>query len=141
MRTRILPHEEWERLEAESLPPTFPYSDDVAVVVVEDDSGRIVGTLTAVTIVHLEGMWIDPEHRGKGGVARALVRQATAVARHRGDRWVLGGMANGDERMERILARLGGVRIPATFWALGIGEGPRLRVAEDQEGEMRCLQQ
>ena len=132
---RILPVEEWGRLQAEQLPPTIPYvpPHDVAVVVVEDDAGEIVACMSVLKVTHFEGVWVDPAWRGNAGVMRPLLRQAYAVPAVRGERWVFGGAKDGDGLMARFLARLGGVAMPMRFSALWVGE----KVQEQET----CLQQ
>lgn len=69
MTTRVLPPEEWPRLqgtELETVWPTLP-QDEARIVVVED-AGQIIGCWAAFRAVHVEGVWIHPDHRGKVGV-------------------------------------------------------------------------
>lgn len=103
------------------MPPSLPYGRDIDFVVVEKD-GKVVACVSVVGITHLEGLWIDPEHRGNAGVVRALLRQASTLPRVRGEQWVMGGAANGDDRMRGFMERLGGVPMPVEFYALWVGE-------------------
>lgn len=118
MIARILPPEEWPRTNILPLAP-YIHPDNAAMVVVEDSAGEVVASLAVLRATHFEGLWIDPECRGNAGVARALIRLATALARSRGEQWVFGAVT--DDRMRSMLGRLGGVRMPADFYALGIG--------------------
>ncbi len=73
MTQRELPKHEWPRLvgtELEAVMSTLP--EDVKVVVVEDESGAIIGCWAAMPVMHVEGVWIAPAHRGRTAVARRL---------------------------------------------------------------------
>lgn len=67
---RVLPPEEWGRLDGE-LAPMVPFFDParVKIVVVEDD-GVIVAHGVCYTVDHVDGVWIAPSHRGNTAVTR-----------------------------------------------------------------------
>ena len=120
MSARVLPPEEWDRLDDPRLPvPFVPYvnPENAEVVVVEQD-GRIVAMMTVFKATHIEGPWIDPEARGLG-VTRSLLRRATELAREDGSRWVYAGAA--DDRMRGILGRLKAVQIPMDTYVMPLG--------------------
>ena len=125
MKTRILKREEWPRLEAAAQSPVFQHADqrDVAMVVVENAAGEIVGSMAVLSITHFENAWVSPAHRSKAGVLRALLRQAFAIAEVRGERWVMAGALDDDDAMLEYLRRLGGVCMPVRFHALPTGGG------------------
>lgn len=112
MSARVLPRDEWGRLEGNGPCDLAPLTPGAKVVAVEVD-GRIVAALGVMPMVHFEGAWVDPAHRS-AGVVRGLVRKAFDVA---GCPWIVAGSA--DERMEKVLTRLGAHRIDASFWILG----------------------
>jgi GNAT superfamily N-acetyltransferase len=118
MKTRILPREEWARLERSQMPP-FPgvRAEDVAVVVVED-AEKVIGCMTVLRATHFEGLWLDPEQRS-AGVSRALVRAAVKAARLWTDDWVFAGAA--DDRMRDVLDRLGAIRLPIESYVMALG--------------------
>ena len=120
MTARILPPEEWSRLDPGRVPPLFLHCPpgDADVVVVEDEKGSIIGTVTVLKATHLECLWIEADHRN-AGVARSLLRKACEVAAERGSTWVLGNSA--DEQMQGIMRRLGGQPFAAPFYLLPIG--------------------
>ncbi len=101
MNVRVLPPEEWPRLTELQQPQFVEYvqPEDIDVVVVEE-AGKIVATMSVLRAVHIEGTWIDPEHRNPG-VRRGLLRLAGQVARDRGARWAFTGAA--DEQTKRML--------------------------------------
>ena len=123
MNARILSPEEWERLEMPGLPELFRYVEpqNVAVVVVENDSGEIEASVMALQVTHFEGLWIKPEARGNAGVFRALMRQAYALPRLRKENWVFGGAEDGDGQMDTLCTRLGGRALPVKFYAMPVG--------------------
>jgi hypothetical protein len=124
VRPRILRAEEWGRINSPDLPTLLPYVEpqNIAVVVVEDDAGEIAACVSVLQASHFEGLWIKPEHRGNAGVFRALIRQAYAVPRMRGEQWVFGGAEDGDARMDKLCCRLGGQSLPVRFYAMPVGE-------------------
>ena len=115
MTARILPRSEWGKLEAESLPPSFPnyFPSELEVVVVEDE-GKIVARMFVMRLTHLEGAWIHPEYKH---ATTHLLRKTFEVAQRWPDKWVLGGAE--DEQMRGIIERLGGIRWPGDFYVLG----------------------
>lgn len=117
IRTRILPPAEWDRLERPQIPPLYPYvnPEDVAVIVVEDRD-EIIGCVSVLRATHFESLWIHPCFRGNAGVGRALLRQGTAMARTWGANWAFGDIES--EKMRGLVERLGGVKVPADFYAL-----------------------
>jgi GNAT superfamily N-acetyltransferase len=123
-RARVLPVEEWSRLDGTELEPllhrwcAMPGGVDVDVVVVERD-GRIVGRWLRLTMHHVEGLWIDPEFRGRSGIARRLWAAMKDVCRGRGADTVLTGAQTDDVR--RLLEHAGADPLP-TQYVLPMGE-------------------
>ena len=111
MTTRILPPEEYARLEGIGPAKLLPFTP--MDVIVTEDGGRITGALGLLPILHAEGFWIDPEARGKAGVFRALRRELFSRAD-----WVMAGSQDGDTAMESMLTRMGAVRVPMSVWIL-----------------------
>ena len=123
MITRILPPSEWHRLvgtEAESIVPGLQ-PDDTRVLVVEQN-GQIVGTWTLLRFVHVECIWIDPQHRRKAGVAVRLLRGMVDLARAWGARSVL--TASVTPEVTTMIQRLGGLPIPGEHFAIPVGGAP-----------------
>lgn len=98
MTTRILPREEYEKLSATEIPQVLPYMrpEDVQVVVVEDDEGRVIGAWAVLRVVQLEGVWIAPSHRKRGRVAGLLKDATLALARTLAPTWAFTGAQTAD---------------------------------------------
>jgi len=127
--TRILPQEEWPRLngtEAETLWPLLD-PENARVLAVEED-GKIVGTWTLMRAVHAECIWIAPSHRGVFGVAKRLLRAMREVVTEWGtDRVITGSI---DPHVTDLIVRLGGFPLPCQSFIL-----PTERVKErEMEG-------
>lgn len=120
MKARVLPPEEWSKLERTGVKVvTGLHPKDQHVVVVEDAEGKVIACMTVLRATHLEGAWIDPEHRN-AGVTRRLMGLSWAIAGALGTEWMFAGAA--DERMRDILGRLGGVKVPGLdTYMLGLG--------------------
>jgi hypothetical protein len=74
--TRELPPDEWSKLAGTSFDELWPRLPDMAgvrVLVVEDESGAILGCWGLLQIWHLEGLWIAPTQRAKPAVGRRLL--------------------------------------------------------------------
>jgi hypothetical protein len=111
MTRRILPREEWSRLEQSSLGWLLPHlPEDAAIVIVEDDAHAIVGHLAFVTFRHAHGLWIDPAHRGRAAVLRHLYEGLYEEAARIGAASIWMGAA--DAQMASILDTLGAVEPP-----------------------------
>lgn len=121
MRTRVLGPAEWYRLDATNLPPLMAMMrpQDCVPIVVESDEGEILASLAVLRVAHLEGMWVNPEHRN-AGVVRSLIRGVVPIAREWSNGWAFGGAA--DEKMRAILNGLGGVKVPMDLYALALKE-------------------
>lgn len=117
MITRILPQEEWPRLdgtEAETLWPNLnPITSRVIVV---EDEGQIVATWVMLSMVHAECLWIAPEKRGSFGVTRRLLSGMKEAAADFGALAVL--TASISEHVSGLIKRLGGQRLPGETFVL-----------------------
>lgn len=122
MISRTLPQGEWGKLSNEDLAGLMRYAhpEDIRVAVVEDE-GKIVGRCVVLKLTHLEGLWMDQEHKN-AGVTSALLGQVVKTAREFANQAVIAGAADGDERMYSLLARLGADRLPVSFFTLALGD-------------------
>lgn len=118
MRARVLEPGEWDKVSDVPIMLRYAQPQDVQVVVVENNEGKIVGQMIVLRIAHLEGAWIDPEYRN-AGVVGELLKKTCETAQPWANEFVMAGAA--DENMVRILARLGAVHLPLQIYALGIG--------------------
>lgn len=126
MIARFLPPEEWNRVEGTETPALLPFvaPQNVSVLAVEDDEGKILASLCAHQVTYLEGLHFAPEAKGNAGVMRALLRMIAGLSAARGERWVLAGgdgSARG-ERMAGYLRRLGGQELPVRVFMVGTGD-------------------
>lgn len=117
MNARILPPEEWSKLQQ---PPAWSVKpEDISVVVVEDGE-RIVACMTVLRATHFEGTWVSPDHRN-GGVVRRLLRLASTTARQWGSQWAFTGAA--DDTMHAILGRMGAEFVPMSTYVISTDFG------------------
>jgi hypothetical protein len=119
MTTRLLPHEEWTRLDPEKmkLPAIGGAAVDGSVLVVEDDQGVIIGCWSVITCVHVEGAWIDPRYRGKVAVGRRLWNAMKSVVKQRG---AMGALmcAVTAESQTRIEKKMHGIEVLGKHFAV-----------------------
>jgi hypothetical protein len=117
LATRILPREEYGRLEGTEL-ADVPVPDGASVVVVEDEDA-IVGCWMLVTVCHAEGVWIAPAYRRKGGVALRLLRGMRTLAKAHGASQVCTSSLDGS--VTRLIERLHGQRLPGEHFLFPVG--------------------
>ena len=117
---RILPRDEWHRLdeEARALYETMA-PEDVAVVVVED-GGAIVARMAVLRVPHWESFWMADDRVGNAGVTRALLRAATEKVKEWAPNWFLANAEPGP--MTDTLKRLGGQWLPIHTFMLPLEE-------------------
>lgn len=120
MITRLLPRAEWsDRLIGTDLAAAVTYLPADAQVLIVEDAGQILGCWAAMSYVHLEGLWIHPDHRGKASVGRRLLSGMRHVARALGVGVVL--TAATDDRVRDLIRQVGGVELPGTHHVIPIG--------------------
>lgn len=119
MKARVLPREEWGKLDVSGF-PTVGSSlrpEDSEVVVVEDGD-KIVATMSTFRVTHFESLWVDPEYRGNAGVARMLLKAGIQSAKKWTDEWVWG--SSGTDHMDDILTRVGAKKMPVSTFVVPI---------------------
>lgn len=125
MTHRLLPPDEWPRLaDTPQLGPVWaqlPVAS--ASVLVVEDGDRIVGTWAFLHVLHAEGVYVDPAHRGRGAVARHLWRGMREIARLTGAAAVWTG-ANTDDVAALLLAH-GATKFPVDSYVLPLPNGVR----------------
>jgi len=120
MKDRILPPEEWPRVEHLPVSPLIQLMEpkNIDVVVVEDDDGKIVAACCVLHMSELEGFWIDPDHGTTPGVARRLLRSIFRRVVAREEWWAFAGVSACDAKFNGYIERLGGVSLPAKFYVI-----------------------
>ena len=123
MKVRTLPREEWDRARDTGAPWMPCVRDgDRSVVVVENEAGEIVGSLSVLRQTRLEGAYVAPQGKN-GGVVRALLRGAMDVARQKyGDEWAF--IDAMDQEIFSIVERLGGEALPGATCIVPIPKLP-----------------
>lgn len=117
MTTRVLPPAEWPRLAGTELETVWPQLPrDAAVVLVVEDGDAIIACWALITVRHVEGVWIAPEHRGRASVARRLLS---------GMRELTGGgavfTAALTPEVEALLEGLRAEKLPGEHYVLTLG--------------------
>ena len=117
MTHRLLPREEWDKLEGTGLEQLTPYLPPEAWILVVEEGSDIVAAWSAFPRWHFEGIWIAPPYRGRAG--RHLLVGMREEAGERGIERVL--TAAVDEQVEEYLERIGAEALPGTHyvWPLG----------------------
>ena len=69
---RVLPVEEWPRVAHLPFATNGLPDPQLALILVAEEAGEIVGIWSALTAVHLDGLWVSPEARGTTVAARLL---------------------------------------------------------------------
>lgn len=121
MTTRVLPSSEWSRLEGTELEQLAKALDPerTRIVVVERE-GQIVGTWAATTFVHLEGIWIHPDFRGRVSVGRRLLSATFRAAKELGARFVFTGALT--DEVAEMIGRIGGDQLPGRWFVVPMSE-------------------
>lgn len=110
-----------ERLKGTALLQAVPHlaRSGARVVVVEDDAGTLIGVWALLSVLHAEGVWINPAHQRKGAVARKLWTMMTRFVRESGASGVVTGADSED--IARLLERHGAQKLAMTSYVLPMG--------------------
>lgn len=121
---RMLPVEEWDRLRnlpfaSQGLPPP-----ELAVIfVAETTAGEIVGIWSAMTAVHLDGLWVDPAHQATT-VAGRLLKATKGFLRETGVAVAFTMIS--DPAVMCLAHKAGFERYPGDLWMIQVpAEEPR----------------
>ncbi len=116
MTTRELPAEEWSRLSGTALWPLIALrpNDIIAIVVVEDAEGVIVGQWALASFVHAEGVEIRADHRKASAVPKLLLSGMNKAIAVRGFDSVLTGADTPE--VGRLLEKIGAVPVMTTYY-------------------------
>lgn len=121
LRARLLSVAEWPaKLAGTELEAVWPHLDPLrAIVLAVEDGDRLVACWALFAQWHVEGLWIAPEHRGKGGVARRLWRLLKQTAARLGIRTV--ATAACSDEIRTLLAHAGAAQLPGDHYVLTVG--------------------
>jgi N-acetylglutamate synthase-like GNAT family acetyltransferase len=122
LTSRELPWQEWPKLAGTSfddLWPRLPEMNGVRVLVVEDETGAIVGCWGLIRVWHAEGIWIAPQMRRHPSVGRRLLTGMRRLLKEAGLTTVWTGSLTAD--VDAMLERVGAYPIPgkAFIWPQG----------------------
>ena len=116
MTSRVLPRAEWDRLkgtEAETVWPLLPESAQVLVV---EDGTAIAGCWVLLPVLHVECLYVAPEHRKKPSVARRLLAGMRRLVRDSGGRGVVTAATSDDVR--DLLTHIGATKVPGDHYVM-----------------------
>ncbi len=117
MTTHLLPVSDWFVVADTELGSVLPLlttcANDVRVMAVFDETGELAGCWAALKMTHVEGVWTAEQHRGKGGVQRALLRGMRGVL----DEWGVTSAitAATDSAVKSLLMKHGAQPLPECF--------------------------
>lgn len=121
MTRRILPPEEWCRLDGTELETVWPHLDPArSTVLVVEDGDTIIGCWSFFWMLHAEGVYIDPAYRKQGHVARLLIRGMCEVAEEQQAATVATSAT--DQSVADFATRLGAMPLPGTHFVITMEE-------------------
>lgn len=118
MTTSLLPRDQWSRLAGTELEQVWPLLPEDAHIIAVEHEGQIIGCWALIRYVHVEGVWVHPDHRKRGSVARRLLGMMHRTARAMGATAVLTGAMSDEVR--DLIAGLGGSQLPGDHYVLPI---------------------
>ena len=125
MVTRLLRADEWPRLATTGVDyATWSKLDPASaeIVIVEDESGRIVATWGTFAVRHVEGFWVHPDHQKRGAVLRRLFLGMRNVLQRFGMTHVVTGAQTTE--VADLLQSAGATRLPGESFLLPVDFGP-----------------
>jgi N-acetylglutamate synthase-like GNAT family acetyltransferase len=119
MTLRILPRKEWVRLAHTELEHAWAHLPPASTIVVVEEGETIVGCWAVAPYVHVEGLWVHPDHRLRGRVGYRLLGGMVEVARSLGvDRVLTCAMS---DEVRALLAHVGATPLPGEHYVLPLG--------------------
>lgn len=118
--TRILPPEEWYKLNDTEAGSVYSYFDKehTNVMVVEKD-GNIVGTWSLMPYYHAECVWIAETHRGNPAIVKRLVTGMKQMADSVGALSVITTAL--DDKTAKLLEHLEAEKLPGEHYVIRFG--------------------
>ena len=121
MTARVLPPEEWPRLEGTEAEALWPHLDPSrAQIVVMEEDGTIIATQTLMWVLHAECWWVHPTWRGRLSVIRKLWASVQCVARKMGAKTL--ATAATDDGVRAILGRIGARQLAGIHYVIALQE-------------------
>lgn len=119
MTSRILPVNEWPKLLGTELHRYDVLDPNHTVVYVVEQGDQIIGCWAFMHVVHLEGLWIDPNYRKQGSVFRRLLygMRDTVTGFFRAHAAITTAVS---EDVARIVSKYGGVKLPGEHYAVPV---------------------
>ncbi len=118
LTTRILPREEWDRLQGFDLEAMTPLiKPGRGVIIVLEHAGEIVGHWAVYDVLHAEGVWLSSSVRHTHGPV-LLLKAMQEYAAARGVRAVV--TASTDPKVDALLDKLSAVELPGRHFAIPI---------------------
>lgn len=114
MTSRWLMPDEWPKVAHTELGPALALLNPALTrILVVEDGDEIVGCWALMPMMHAEGLWIAPAHRGKGAVLGRLWKALTGQARRMNLATVL--TSSMSEDVTAILEARGAKPFPASY--------------------------
>ena len=107
---KILDRSEMDRLK--SIEEGYVPNPEQGIVIIAEENGEIIGRMMMLDMVHIEGTWVHPNHRG-GTVGARLMKRLVKEAKDIG---ISKLVAYSDMMTDDYMARLGFKRQPFTIW-------------------------
>lgn len=112
MQYRILKPEEYDLLKSIPEPDAVKVNPNNTFVAAAFDEKKIVGRAVAISLPHIEAIWVDPEYR-KGMIGKKLHSMIADTLQEHGAKLLIAYAIN--KKMESYLQRLGYSQL-ATAW-------------------------
>lgn len=119
MTTRILPYNEWHRLEETNACGLWQqFTEGVQVPIVAERDGRIIALLILLPVLHAECAWRADEESGSQAFGRVW-QQAKGIVREQFDAKAVWG-ASLDDTMRGLMAHVQAKAIPGEHFIISV---------------------
>jgi hypothetical protein len=118
---RVLPFEEWDRLDEELDPILMNILPGTSRVCVVEDNGQIVGRWLLYPVLHAECVWVEPSKR-RGRVGLMLLDLMKRTARSLGFDRVVTASVSDDVTKLLCHPRLRAQVVPGLSFVLPVGD-------------------
>lgn len=120
MRADVLPRADYARLAGTELESVVPFLPRDSRVVIVEHHDELVGCWALVPYLHVEGLWVHPDHRTRGVVGRHLYDRMCHEATLSGECVVLTAALTED--VATLIVKAGGQQLPGAHFVLPIGK-------------------